>query len=360
MGSRDPVEPTPELSVLVVTYGSPELTRACLASLLAEAPESCEVIVVDNASGDGTPDMVEREFPAIQLIRSDRNLGFARANNVAARAARGEYLLLLNPDTIVLDRAPGRLLAFARSQGAAGIFGGRTLRPEGGLDPRSCWGAQTLWSAFCFGTALSTVFRGHSRLDPESLGGWARDSVRDVGTVTGCLLLTPRVLWERLGGFDERFFMYGEDADLGARARALGCPVRITPAATIVHVVGASSSSGPKMTRIMQGRVTHMRKHWTPPARLAGTALLLLGVRLRAALAGGSMWPEVWRARAEWLRGYPPVGPAEPGWEISETSSAARWSQVFSRAKRRRRATPAGSGVSNARSTAAGRSPGST
>jgi GT2 family glycosyltransferase len=295
-----------ELSVLVVAYRNPELTRECLASVLAQthAPEY-EVIVVDNDSGDGTPEMIEREFPRVRLIRASSNLGFARANNVAARAARGEHLILLNPDTIVLDRALERLLAFAREQGP-GVYGGRTLTPAGALDPRSCWGTQTLWSAFCFATGLSTAFRGHRLLDPESLGGWRRDSVRDVGIVTGCLLLAPHALWEELGGFDERFWMYGEDSDLSVRAHRRGYPVRITPDATIVHVVGASSVGGRKMAMIMKARATLMRKHWHPAARTLGLALLVAGVRLRAA-RGGEMWPEVWRARRNWLGGYPAV-----------------------------------------------------
>jgi N-acetylglucosaminyl-diphospho-decaprenol L-rhamnosyltransferase len=291
----------------------------------------------------------------VRLHRAGANLGFARASNVAARMATGEHLLLLNPDTVVLDRAPERLLAFARAQGP-GVYGGRTLTRGGALDPRSCWGRQTLWSTFCFATGLSTAFRRSPMLDPESLGPWRRDSVRDVGVVTGCLLLLPRALWERLGGFDERFFMYGEDVDLSERARALGCPVRITPGATIVHVVGASSTSGAKMSMIMKGRVTVMRKHWRTPARAAGLALLAAGVLVRAAAARGGMWAEVWRRRRDWLRGYPAVAPAMAGWDVKASSSSTRWSHVFASAKRRRRATSSAPPEASARSTAPGSS----
>jgi len=312
------------LSVLMVAYRNPELTRASLASVYAQTrTEPFEVIVVDNASGDGTPDMIEREFPAVRLVRSETNLGFARANNVAARAARGEHLLLLNPDTIVLDGALDRLLAFGRAN-PPGLYGGRTLRPEGGLDPSSCWGAQTPWSALCFATGLSTAFPRHPLLDPEALGGWERDTVREVGVVTGCLLLVRRDTWEALGGFDERFFMYGEDADLSARARARGKRVAICPDATIVHVVGASSAgSAAKMTMVLRARATLMRKHWGPIARRIGLACLLCGVLLRAAAsrarrrlrpgAAPAQWEGVWRSRREWLAGYPPADAAAAG-----------------------------------------------
>ena len=175
----------PELSVLMVLYRNPELTRAAIASVFAQTTIPFELIAVDNASGDGTPELVEREFPAVHLIRSAENLGFAGANNLAAQHARADHVVLLNPDTVVHDHALERLLEFARAAGPDGLYGGRTLRPDGTLDPSSCWGPQTLWSLTCFATGLSTAFRGHPRLDPESLGGWARDSERDVGVVTG-------------------------------------------------------------------------------------------------------------------------------------------------------------------------------
>ena len=101
-----------------------------------------------------------------------------------------------------------------------GLYGGRTLWPDGTVCPGSCWGKPSLWSLFCFSTLLSTVFKGSRVFDPESLGGWQRDTVREVDIVTGCLLLAPREVWDELGGFDERFFMYGEDGDLALRAAA--------------------------------------------------------------------------------------------------------------------------------------------
>lgn len=310
---------TPELSVLMVLYRNPELTRAAIASVLEQTTIPFELIAVDNASGDGTPELVEREFPGVRLIRSEENLGFAGANNLAAQHARADHVVLLNPDTVVHERALERLLEFARSADPDGLYGGRTLRPDGTLDPSSCWGPQTLWSLTCFATGLSTAFRGHPRLDPESLGRWPRDSVRDVGVVTGCLALTSRRTWEQLGGFDPRFFMYGEDADLSLRARQAGHRVAITPAASITHVVGASSSrSGAKMTQVLRARATLLRKHERGPRRLAGLALLQAGVALRAGLgavrsrltgAPPPFWAEVWAARAAWRAGYSPAAP---------------------------------------------------
>ena len=121
----------------------------------------------------------------------------------------------------------------------------------------------------------STAFKGSRLFDPEAIGGWKRDSVREVGVVTGCLLLAPRALWRELGGFDPRFFMYGEDADLSMRAWARGLRPAITPDAVITHEIGVSSASRPdKLVLLFRGKATLLRKHWSPPRRALGLALL--------------------------------------------------------------------------------------
>lgn len=309
---------SPDVSVVVVTYRCREAVHACLASLYERAGDvPFEVVVVDNASGDGTAEMVRQEFASARLFALADNLGFGRAVNLAAAEARGEYLLLLNPDTIVHAGMVDELVAFARSLPRPAICGGRTLRPDGSLDPGSCWGAPSLWSLFCFATLLSSAFKGSGVFDPESLGGWKRDSVRAVDIVTGCLLLAPRELWLELGGFDARFFMYGEDADLALRAAKAGVPRMITPRAVVTHEVGVSSETRPdKLLLLFRGKATLLRKHWGPLRGRMGVGLLLVGVGVRAlgALARrrgrtasdrrASAWPAVWRARRDWLQGY--------------------------------------------------------
>jgi N-acetylglucosaminyl-diphospho-decaprenol L-rhamnosyltransferase len=306
-----------DLSVVIVSYNTRDLLRGCLASVLAETRQvTSEVIVVDNASPDGSAAMVASEFPGLTLLAFEDNVGFARACNLGVEASSGDYILLLNPDTTVHDRALERLLEFGRSRPQAGLCGGRTLRPTGGVDPSSCWGQPTLWSLFCFSAGLSTVFR-HSRIfDPESLGRWERDSVREVGVVTGCLLLASRQVWDSLGGFDERFWMYGEDADLALRARALGYRPAITPDAVVTHVVGASASGPWKRRLLLRGKVTFVTKNWPPASARMGTLFLAGGVAVRAAgarlLRRSSPWPEVWDQRSEWLHGWPEAAAVPP------------------------------------------------
>jgi GT2 family glycosyltransferase len=304
-----PGEPSPEVSIVVVTYKCRDEAVECLRSLRASTRGvAYEVIVLDNASGDGTVDAVRAGFPEVRLLALDTNVGFAAGVNRAAAAATGEYVLLLNPDTLVHDGAVEALVAFARANPGHGIYGGRTLDPDGTVNPGSCWGRPTLWSLACFATMLSSAFKRSSVFDPESLGRWQRDSIREVDIVTGCLLLAPRTVWKELGGFDTRFFMYGEDADLGIRAARAGYRPLITPDAVITHEIGASSSTrSDKVLLLYTSKATLVRTHFGVVGKPLGLALLWLGVGLRAAFSG-SFWDDVWRARKDWLRGFPENG----------------------------------------------------
>ncbi len=301
-----------DVAVLIVSYNTRERTLACVRSLLAHPPApATEVVVVDNDSADGSADAIEREFPGVTVLRSGDNLGFARAVNLGARASMAEYLLLLNPDTVVRQGALPALLSFARAHPEHGVYGGRTFREDGVLDPSSCWGAPTLWSLACFAMGLSTAFAGSSVFDPESLGRWPRDTVREVPVVTGCLLLVSRVDFDRIGGMDERFFLYGEDAEFSLRAARAGMRPVIVPEASIVHAVGASTGArGRKMTMVLAGKVTLLRSAWSPLRARIGVGMLVVGVRLRAGLETltrrrDRMWAHAWEHRDDWLPGYP-------------------------------------------------------
>lgn len=173
------------------------------------------------------------------------------------------------------------------------------MSPSGALEPGSCWGAPTLWSLACFATGLSTWRRGSRLFDPESLGPWQRDTESRVDIVTGCLALVPREVWTTLGGFDESFWMYGEDADLSLRAAERGYRPMITPEAVVTHVIGASSPSGGKTELVLGAKARLFRKHWSPRRARIGIALLQLGCAVRG-FAGGENWLSAWRNRASW------------------------------------------------------------
>ena len=200
------------------------MTADALASVQSETRAATyEIIAVDNASSDGSADMLAAHPARPRLIALNDNVGFARANTLAAKMARGHYLLLLNPDTIVRDAAVDRLVQFARDNPGARIWGGRTLFADGTLNPSSCWGRMTLFSnLLCRATGLTGLFPKSELFNGEAFGGWPRDSVRQVDIVSGCFFLIEKDLWDRLEGFDPLFLTYGEEADLCLRARALG------------------------------------------------------------------------------------------------------------------------------------------
>jgi hypothetical protein len=305
-----------DVSVVVVSFNAMEWLKACLAAIAAAAPKRhVEIIVVDNNSEREVQDFLATAPHGIELVQMDRNLGFGRACNLGIGRSHGRYVMLLNPDAVLHPDAIESLVDFFEADPGRGLVGGRTVRPDGGLDPSSCWGAPSLWSWFCAATGLSSIFRHSSFFDPESLGAWQRDDEREVDIVTGCLLLTSREIWNTLGGFDEDYFMYGEDADLSLRAWEAGFHPSITPAATAVHAVGASSPHRlSKQRLLLRGKATLVRKRWSPRRRQLGLTLLAGGIGLRAVAEVAQRRDDrtmrsLWAERADWLAGWPPYDP---------------------------------------------------
>ena len=313
-------ELSPELTVAMVSYNTCALTITAIETLMANAGDvAMDIVVWDNASADGSAEAIAARFPQIEVIRSPDNIGFAAANNRIAERVQTGWLLLLNPDTETHPKAIENLLTFAKASPQAGIVGGRTVFPDGSLNVASCWNRMTIWSLFCSAAGLSRAFPGSALFNSAAIGGSRRDSVREVDIVVGCFFLIRTDLWRALGGFDERYFMYGEEADLCLRARRLGYRPMITPDAQIMHMVGASTKQHEdKVVQLLRAKSTLVRDHWSGWARPVGIALLWWWSANRkmasgmAQLAGRSprqslrstMWREVWRRRRDWLSGY--------------------------------------------------------
>ncbi len=319
-GSRQSADPSaPIVSILIVSFNTRDMTLECLRSVARETSVPHEVILVDNASRDGSAEAVAAAFPDVRLMAEADNHGFAKGNNIAAGVARGDYILLLNPDTVVLDGAIDALVAFARREPDAMIWGGRTLYGDRRLNPTSCWARMTLWSVFCTTTGLSSIFAKSRTFNPEAYGDWQRDTDRAVDIVTGAFFLTRRETWNRLGGFDLRYVMYGEEADLCLRARALGASPMITPDATIIHYVGASEQlRGSKMVMLLKAKILLIRDHFPDGQKALATwmfrlwpLLRLFKANVRARLSRGAgrsdmllTLREVWAKRADWWGGW--------------------------------------------------------
>jgi len=305
-----------ELTVIVVTWNSRDLTLRCLETLFESTPNlDMRVIVADNGSEDGSADAIAERFPQVDLIRNPGDFGFARANNEAIKRVDSEWLLLLNPDTEVHPNAINNLLAFSKQHPEAGVTGGRTVFRDGSLNPASAWDKMTAWSLFCYLCGLSTLFNGSSVFNPERIGGWKRDTVRHVDIVQGSFFMLPTALWRTLGGFDRRYFMYGEEVDMCLRAAALGYRPMITPDAEIMHLGGASAPRGVRMLQIWTSKTTLIRGHWPKLLAPVGLAELWLACATRALasaalnkLSGRELrnddWIMLWVKRREWLKGY--------------------------------------------------------
>jgi GT2 family glycosyltransferase len=309
-----------DVSIIVVSYNTRAMTLAAIDSIVRETKTvSYEIIVVDNASADGSAEALAAHPAKLQLHALKDNIGFGRANTLGASYASGHYVLLLNPDTVVLDGAIDKLVAFAQANKRALIWGGRTLFADGSLNPSSCWGRLSPWSLFCRITGLTAIFPRSEVFNPECYGAWPRDCVRHVDIVSGCFLMIPRAMWLALGGFDHAYFMYGEEADLCLRAKEFGANPMITPDATILHYGGASEKARTeKFIKLLSAQATLIDRHWPSPLRTIGRHMLTLWPLSRfIALSAAAMitrspqqkeaaatWQAIWSARASWRQGY--------------------------------------------------------
>jgi N-acetylglucosaminyl-diphospho-decaprenol L-rhamnosyltransferase len=287
-----------DVSILMVSYNTRDLTLKALRALPTACPGlAFEIIVVDNASSDGSADAISDDFPSVHVVRSRDNLGFARAVNLAAGQATGRYLLLLNPDTYPDGPFVAELVEFADKHPECGVYGGRTVR-EDGRDYLAGYRFPTIGLYLWFATGLSILH------NIEELPRLDRSRPTPVPALSGCLLMIDHDLWKSLNGFDPDFFMYCEDADLCWRATLAGAQPTLVPTARIVHLGGrASTSTARKVEMLMRGKISFLHKHWPPARARAGRLLLLAGVGMRALLRR-EPWLSAWRTRSSWRNGW--------------------------------------------------------
>ncbi len=207
-----------KLSIIVVNHNTADMLVRCLHSIRSQHSNDAEAIVVDNASQDGSVMVLRNAFPWVKLIANRQNLGFAKANNQAVEFATGDYIYFLNPDTEIKEGAFSAIIEFMVVNPEVGLAGTRILNPDG--SPQS---------------SVETRYPGerHSRGELSGLRG-------DIAWVLGASMIIRRSVFRDIGGFDERFFMYGEDLDLCAAVRMAGWKIGFIPNAVVVHWGGAS------------------------------------------------------------------------------------------------------------------------
>ncbi len=268
----------PTLSVLVVSYNTRSMTLDCLRTLhdrLAGLP--AEVIVVDNASPDGSAAAVAETFPGVRVIANATNVGFGAANNQAMRLGTGRYFLLLNSDAFPHAGCLEALVDFLDRHPTVAVAGPRLVNADGSLQ-RSCWrfpSPARSWSDSLFLTPLLA----------DDYRRWPHDAERAVDFVIGACLLVRRKAFEQVGGFDERFFLYQEETDWQLRLQRAGWQVRFTPAGTATHLAGASGKDDPtRINRLFfESLDRYLLKHHGTFGFASNRAAQIVGAALRTA-----------------------------------------------------------------------------
>ena len=287
-----------DLSIVIASHNTRQLLDDCLRSIAAaEAPEGgLEVIVVDNASSDGSPGMVADKYSHVKLLASLMNDGYSAANNKGAAQAKGEYVLFLNSDTLLAQNALIGPLNYMRNQPCIGALTVRLVYPNGERDPDNHRGFPTPWNAFCHFSGLSKLMSGSPRFNGYFMSYADFSETHEVPVIAGSYMMMPRSLHEDLGGWDETYFFYGEDIDYCYRIHQAGYQVVYYPHVEVLHYKGASSglrkesadlAQPLKETRIKVARESvramevFYEKFYRDKYPGIVTALVLAGIRLR-------------------------------------------------------------------------------
>ncbi len=276
------------LSVIIVSYNVSAFLEQCLLSVRrALRGIDGEVWVVDNCSSDDSVDMVRRRFPEVRLIANDENAGFAVANNQAIRRSKGEYVLLLNPDTLLEEDVFRQCLCFMDEHPEAGAMGVRLVDGSGRYLPESKRGFPTLGVSFCKMTGLSALFPRSAYFNGYYLGHLDPEQTHAVEVLAGCFMFIRRRALERAGLLDEAFFMYGEDIDLSYRIRQAGFQNYYYPSARVLHYKGESTQkdSFRYVKRFYEAMVIFARKHFQRRGASVLVFWLQTAIALRAAAA---------------------------------------------------------------------------
>lgn len=292
-----------DLGIVIVNWNTRDLLRACLKTVFASQGDfAYSVVVVDNASDDGSAAMIRQEFPQAELIANAENVGYPRGNNIGLRrlgyhgardvdAAAPRYALLLNPDTEVPAEALWRMIQFMDSRPDIGAAGPKLVLTDGSLDKACRRGFPTPMVSFYHYSGLARLFPRHRRFGRYNMTFADEDHELEVDSVVGACMQVRKAAIEQAGLLDEAFFMYGEDLDWAYRVKQAGYKVWYYPAVTVHHVKRAASRRSPKAQfEFWRAMLIFYRKHFRrgtlyPVHLMILTALLFKG--------GPGLWQEI-------------------------------------------------------------------
>lgn len=253
-----------ELSIIIVNYNVKAFLQNCLSSILRSTEKiNSEIIVVDNASDDGSVELIKKNFPQVKLIESKINLGFSRANNLGLQVAQGRYICLINPDTIVEESTFHEMIKFMNEHPEVGLAGCKILNPDGTFQLACRRSFPTPWVAFTKIVGLSKFFPKSKIFARYNLTYLDENQSYEVDAVSGSFMFLRREVYEKIGGLDETFFMYGEDLDYCYRVKKAGFQVYYVHTTQIIHFKGESTkrSNIDEIKHFYEAMRLFVRKH---------------------------------------------------------------------------------------------------
>lgn len=306
-----------QLSIIIVNYKVPLFVEQCLASLrLATRQLQVEIFVVDNNSADGSVAYLQPLFPEVNFIAKAHNIGFACANNDALWRCKGEYVLFLNPDTIVAADALEKSLAYMQAHLRCGALGIHMMDGAGRFLPESKRGFPSPATSLYKQLGLYKLFPKSSRFARYYMGHLPEHTTAEVDVLAGAFMLVRKSVLDTIGGFDESFFMYGEDIDLSYRIQQAGFYNVYFADASIIHFKGESTAKGSlNYVRVFyQAMQLFVQKHFQGSGAVLYRGLLYLGIGMRASISamsrllGKKVTQQTVPARIEWHAiGWPPM-----------------------------------------------------
>lgn len=262
-----------KLSIVIICWNDLKVLPACLESIYKQTQSTeFEVIISDNGSTDGSLDFVRKNYPAARIVENNANLGYARGNNAGIAHATGDYILILNPDTIIHERALDKWISYADKHPEAGAFGCKVLNPDGSWQ-EPCRPFPTAWHY------LLVAFR----IRQNTYSGWKGETEREIDWQSGCCVLLRGQLLKDLGGFDERFFYHFEEVDLCYRVHKAGHKILYTPDVVITHLGGQSVGRFPIRFELekYRNRYRYFHKHYGVKGLKQCQTISLVHLRLR-------------------------------------------------------------------------------
>lgn len=277
-----------QLSIIIVSYNTKRLTLDAIESVISSVKKTeYEIFVVDNASSDGSVEAIRSTFPDVKVISNMQNLGFSAANNIAIREAQGEYILLLNSDTIVGKDTIDKSIDFLHNNGEYDVLGCKVVLRDGKLDKACKRGFPTPWNSLCYLLKLDKIFYRNKKFGGYHQTFIHEDTIAEVDCIMGAYMMIKRGVIDKIGLLDETFFMYGEDIDWCYRIRKNGYTIVYYPEVEITHYKKASSVKKGNKTIIEFYRSMYIfyKKHFYSKYNIFVSWLVYLGIMVQLLFA---------------------------------------------------------------------------